>query len=163
MASPGYLARAGRPESPDDLTRHTCLLYTGAVDGEPWRFHVGRRWVAVRPEGRFRADNGEALMHAAIAGLGIAVLPTFLAAAAIERGALEPLLRDYPLPEGGLFVVRPPGAQVPGKLRVLIDLLIERFGGEPYWDACQMRARRDAEAGRTAADGPAVRLAAHGR
>ncbi len=83
-------------------------------------------------------------MHAAIAGLGIAVLPTFLAAAAIERGALEPLLQDYPMPEGGLHVVRPPGAQVPGKLRVLIDLLIERFGGEPYWDACQMRARREA-------------------
>ena len=42
-------------------------------------------------------------------------------------------------------MVRPPGAQVPGKLRALIDLLVERFGGEPYWDACQMRARREAE------------------
>jgi DNA-binding transcriptional LysR family regulator len=144
VASPAYLARAGRPEVPDDLTGHACLLYTDAANGVQWRFRAGRRWVAVRPEGRFRADNGEALMHAAIAGLGIAVLPTFLAAAAIERGAIEPLLLDYPLPEGGLYVVRPPGAQVPGKLRVLIDLLLERFGGEPYWDACQMKARREA-------------------
>jgi DNA-binding transcriptional LysR family regulator len=144
VASPAYLARAGRPQVPDDLTGHACLLYADAANGVQWRFRAGRRWVSVRPEGRFRADNGEALMHAAIAGLGIAVLPTFLAAAAIERGAVEPLLQDYPLPEGGLYVVRPPGAQVPGKLRVLIDLLLERFGGEPYWDACQMRARREA-------------------
>ncbi len=153
VASAAYLARAGRPAVPDDLARHACLVYTGAVERERWRFRAGRRWITVRPEGRFRADNGEALLHAAAAGLGIAVLPTFLAGAAIERGALEPLLLEYPLPEGGLYVVRPPGAQVPGKLRALIDLLVERFGGEPYWDACQMRARRDAEAARGKGNG----------
>ncbi|MBX9876638.1 MAG: hypothetical protein K2X84_17385, partial [Beijerinckiaceae bacterium] len=52
-----------------------------------------------------------------------------------------PLLWEFPLQEHGLFVVRPPGAYVPGKVRVLIDLLVERFGGAPYWDPCQAAAR----------------------
>ena len=98
--------------------------------------------ISMRPEGRFRADNGEAILQAAIAGLGIAALPTFLVSPCIESGALILLLPSYPLTEAGLFLVRPPGSPVPGKVRALTDLLLERFGGEPYWDAYQMAARR---------------------
>ena len=94
--------------------------------------------MTVFPQGRFFSDSGEALLQAAKAGLGIAALPSFLAATAIESGSLVPVLRDFPMPEGGIYVVRPPGPHLPGKLRVLIDLLVERFGGEPYWDACAM-------------------------
>ena len=62
--------------------------------------------------------------------------------AEVERGRLEPLLTDFPMPEAGLFLVRPPGSQVPGKVRVLIDALVERAGGETGWDPCHMAARR---------------------
>jgi DNA-binding transcriptional LysR family regulator len=141
VASPAYLARHGRPIHASDLAGHDCLVYTGATEAEQWRFRLGRRWISVRPQSRFRADNAEALLKAAIAGLGIAVVPTFLAGNAIANGSLEPLLMDHAMPEGGLYVVRPPGPHVPGKVRALIEILVERFGGEPVWDRCQMHSR----------------------
>jgi DNA-binding transcriptional LysR family regulator len=67
--------------------------------------------------------------------------PSFLVADAIESGALEPLLLDYPTPENAIHVVRPPGSYVPGKVRVLIDALAERFAGEPEWHRCLMNAQ----------------------
>jgi DNA-binding transcriptional LysR family regulator len=140
VASPAYLARRGRPRVPSDLAGHDCLLYAGQTVAE-WQFRVGKRLVSIRPEGRLRSDSGDAMLHWAIAGLGIAVVPSFLITDAIESGALEPLLREHPAPEFGIFVVRPPGAHVPAKVRVLIDTLVERFGGEPDWDRCLMKAR----------------------
>ncbi len=82
----------------------------------------------MRPQGRFKADNGVALAAAALAGLGIAALPDFLVDAHIASGALEPVLVDYPPPEAGIYVVRP-GEFAPRKVRALIDILVERFGG----------------------------------
>ena len=130
VASPGYLAAKGRPLVPEDLGRHECLVYQRPSERDQWRFQNGRQTVTVYPQGRFRADNGEALLEAAIAGLGIAMLPTFLASRAIQAGAVVPLLTDFPTPEAGLHVVWPPGRHVPGKVRLLIDLMVERFGGE---------------------------------
>jgi DNA-binding transcriptional LysR family regulator len=111
-----------------------------------WQFRSGSRWIAIRPSGRLRSDNGEAMLQWAIAGLGIAAGPSFLVGDAIESGRLEPLLLDYPMPEFGIYVVRPPGSYVPGKVRALIDTLAEHFGGEPVWDRCLQRRddeRRD--------------------
>jgi len=138
VASPDYLARHGRPRTPQDLAAHQCLIYTGRVVPE-WQFQQGKRWISVRPEGRLRSDSGEAILQWAIAGLGIADAPSFLVSDAIASGALEPLLPGYPTPEYGIYVVRPPGSHVPGKVRVLIDTLVERFGGTPDWDRCLMR------------------------
>jgi DNA-binding transcriptional LysR family regulator len=135
VASPGYLARHGRPRTPQDLVGHECLIYTGSLVPE-WQFLSGKRRFAIRPEGRLRSDSGEAILQWAIAGIGIADSPSFLVSDAIESGALEPLLLSYPRPEYGIHVVRPPGSHVPGKVRVLIDTLVERFGGTPDWDRC---------------------------
>jgi DNA-binding transcriptional LysR family regulator len=137
VASPDYLARRGRPSTPGDLAGHDCLIYTGRTVAE-WQFRAGKRSASIRPQGRLCSDSGEAVLQWAIAGLGIAEGPSFLASDAIESGALEPLLLDYARPEYGIYVVRPPGAHVPGKVRVLIDTLVERFGGEPLWDRCLM-------------------------
>jgi DNA-binding transcriptional LysR family regulator len=135
VASRDYLARHGRPRTPQDLVGHECLLYTGSLVPE-WQFLSGKRRIAIRPEGRLRSDSGEAILQWAIAGLGIADSPSFLVSDAIESGALEPLLLNHPRPEYGIHVVRPPGSHVPGKVRVLIDTLAERFGGSPDWDRC---------------------------
>jgi len=140
LASPDYFARKGRPTSPLELTEHDCLLYTGTAVPD-WTFRIGKRWVPVRPSGRMRSDRGETLLEWAAAGLGIAVLPTFIASDAIRDGTVEHLLWDFPMPTQALYVVRPPGAYVPGKVRVLIDLLVERFGSTPYWDPCQLAAK----------------------
>ena len=141
VASPDYLARNGRPSTPGDLAGHECLIYTGTSVPD-WVFRAGKRSISVRPEGRLRSDSGEAIRQWAVEGLGIGVAPSFLVSDAIESGRLEPLLPEYALPEAGIHVVRPPGAHVPGKVRVLIDTLVERFGGDPVWDRCLMQARR---------------------
>ena len=140
VASPAFLEAHGVPARPEDLDGLPAVT-TG---GEVWRFQDGKRVVTVRPEGRFKADNGPAILAGAAAGLGVAMLPTFLVGPAIDRGEVVPVLLDFPAPPLGLYVVRPPpAAHMPAKVRALTDLLIERFGGEPFWDACY--ARRVAE------------------
>jgi len=142
-ASPAYLAARGRPERPRDLAGHDILLYAN----EQWRFRVDGRWDYVRGRPRLRADNGEMLRAAAEAGLGVCILPSFIAAPAFERGTLEPVLRDYPLEEGGLYAVMLPGRATTARVRALVDFLVERFGPEPSWDPCWLAA----EGGRSTA------------
>ena len=101
VASPAYLDSRGRPAHPSELAEHDILLYAN----EQWRFRTGGKWLYVRGRTRLRADNGEMLRSAAEAGLGVCILPSFIAARAFERGTLEPLLRDYPLEDGALHAV----------------------------------------------------------
>jgi DNA-binding transcriptional LysR family regulator len=136
LASPAYLEERGRPEHPRDLNGHDLLLYANIGSAEQWRFKVDGKWEHVRGRTRLRADNGEMLREAACAGLGICILPTFIAARAIESGKLEPLLLDHPLEESGLHVVMPPGRAVTARVRALIEFLASRFGPEPEWDPC---------------------------
>ncbi|MHA7777867.1 LysR family transcriptional regulator [Roseibium sp. M-1] len=132
VASPAYLERNGIPKSPADLTGHECLIYTTALSPD-WVFQSENRKISVRPSGRLRTDNGEMTIAWAISGLGIAHAPLFLVREALDRGDLVPLLLDYPTPEVGLYVLRPPGANTPGKVRVLIDALVENLSGKLNW------------------------------
>jgi DNA-binding transcriptional LysR family regulator len=138
LASPDYLAARGRPQKPRDLADHDLLFYANIPAYEQWRFKVGDRWEHVRGKARFRADNGEMLREAACAGLGIVILPSFIAAPAIESGKLEAILLDYKLEEAGLHVVMPPGRASTARVRALIEFLAKRFGPEPSWDPCWM-------------------------
>jgi DNA-binding transcriptional LysR family regulator len=132
VGSPDYLDARGRPEHPRDLAVHEHLVY----GNEQWRFRVGKRWENVRLKPRLRADNGEMLRAAAAEGLGLCVLPTFIASPALQSGALLPLLRDFPMPEVGLHLLMPPGRAVTARVRALSDFLAGRFGPEPAWDPC---------------------------
>lgn len=138
VASPTYLDERGRPEHPRDLAEHSLLFYANIPAYEQWRFRVGDRWEHVKGQARFRADNGEMLREAACAGLGIVILPSFIASRAIQSGALEVLLRDFPLEEIGLHLVMPPGRASTARIRALIEFLAARFGPEPNWDPCWM-------------------------
>jgi DNA-binding transcriptional LysR family regulator len=132
IASHAYLARRGRPERPADIAGHAILLY----GNEQWRFRVGTRWETIRVAPVLRTNNGEMLLAAAEAGLGLAMLPSFIAAPAIERGTIDVLLGEHPLEEGALHAVMPPGRAVTARVRALVDFLVERFGPEPGWDPC---------------------------
>ena len=125
VASPAYVEAYGTPRLPDELLDHEALMQ----GTEAWRFVDGGKLTVLRPRGRFKADNGEALLAAALAGLGVAALPDFLIERHVASGALITVLTNYPPPEAGLFVVRPPAQFPPRKVRVLTDILIEHFGG----------------------------------
>ncbi|WP_310089926.1 LysR family transcriptional regulator [Pseudoxanthomonas sacheonensis] len=124
VASPEYIREHGAPETPDELLTHQALMQ----GTETWRLTDGDRAIGVHPQGRFKADNGSALVAAAVAGLGIASLPDFLVADHLASGALVAVMTRYPVPEAGIYVVRPPGQHPPRKILVLTELLIEHFG-----------------------------------
>jgi DNA-binding transcriptional LysR family regulator len=142
LASPDYLARRGRPERPEDLAGHDLLFYTNLAGSEQFRFEVDGGTQHVTGTIRMRADNGEMLREAAVAGLGIVALPNFIASPAIRSGALEILLPGFPLPQTGLHAVMPPGRAGTARMRSLVDFLVERFGPEPDWDPCWEAERR---------------------
>lgn len=127
VASPAYLRKHGAPKVPNDLTRHECLIYTGGKQLQTWRFRTGKRRFTVSPNGRFHADNGESLIQAAEAGLGVAALPDFIVGESIKSGALTRLFPAYTLQEGEIYVVRPPGHPPPAKTRLFIDLMLDFF------------------------------------
>jgi len=133
-ASPAYLARHGTPQAPADLLAHECLIYLGPHGRSQWPFQVGRRRVTITPAGRFYADNAEGLLTATECGLGIAAIPTYLAAERIAAGHLVPLLTEFTFTGRAVYIVRPPGAYVSAKVRALIDLLAESFAHDPIWD-----------------------------
>src|SRR5580693_748894 len=120
VASPSYIKEHGAPETPDELLNHEALMQ----GTETWRFVDGDKIISVNPRGRFKADNGTALAAAAVAGLGVAALPDFLTDQYVTSGALVPVMTRFPLPEAGIFVVRPPGTHPARKVRVLTELLI---------------------------------------
>jgi DNA-binding transcriptional LysR family regulator len=124
VASPEYVRQHDAPETPDQLLAHECPMQ----GTEAWFFMDGDKTITVHPQGRFQADNALALAAAAIAGLGIAALPNFLTEKELASGALLPLMNSYPVAEVGMFVVRPPGHHPARKVRLLTELLIERFG-----------------------------------
>ena len=138
LASPAYLSERGRPEHPGDISGHDVVVYANAGQSEQWRFKLGDRWEQVRGHPRFRADNGELIRAAAAQGLGICILPTFIASPFIASGELEVILRDYPLDDAGLHVVMPPGRAVTARVRALVEFLASRFGPEPAWDPCSL-------------------------
>jgi DNA-binding transcriptional LysR family regulator len=124
VASPAYLAIHGTPQTLEDLEHHQAVTKKGEV----WPIHYQGKSITIRPRGRFTADNGEAILAAALAGVGLAALPDFLIDAHISAGNLVAVMPEYQSIEAGMFVVRPPGAFVPRKVRILIDILIEHFG-----------------------------------
>jgi len=126
VASPDYIRANGMPKTPEDLLNHDALTQ----GTETWRFFSDDKSRGIHPPGRFTPDNGAAPTAAAVAGLGIAVLPGLLTQENVASGALVPLLTGYAQPEGGIYVVRPPGPHPSRKLRVLTEILQEFFGGE---------------------------------
>lgn len=123
VASPDYIKAHGAPETPDELLDHQTLLQ----GTEAWQFMDGNKIITVRSQGRFKADNGIALVAAAVAGLGVGMLPSGLIKDYVVSGALVPVMTRYPVRPGGAYVIRPPGHHPARKVRVLTELLIEYF------------------------------------
>ncbi|RJF69650.1 LysR family transcriptional regulator [Rhodopseudomonas palustris] len=127
VASPDYIKTRGAPETLDELAAHEALMQ----GTEPWQFMDGEKVVTVRPQGRFKADNGAVLAVAAAAGLGVAWLPDCITNDYLESGELVPVMTSHPPPSAGAYVVRPPGQHPERKVRALIDMLVDYFAEDP--------------------------------
>ncbi|MGJ4923159.1 LysR substrate-binding domain-containing protein [Bradyrhizobium oligotrophicum] len=129
-AAPAYLARHGTPESPEELRRHTALTYGFLLTGNQWKLtgSDGDHWI--QPAWSLCVNNAEVLRDVAIKGQGVALIPRFIAADALESGALTAILADYAAPPLALYAIYPPTRHLSVKVRLFIDFLVERFGRE---------------------------------
>jgi DNA-binding transcriptional LysR family regulator len=133
VASPAYLQRRGRPESPHALADHDALIVSTVQNDARWHFQgEGGQEQVVKVRGPMRSNNKSALLSAACAGLGIAALPTYVVHEAVERGQLVPLLPHWPLPQQDIHAVYPSPRLVPAKVTGFIDWLKVQMPDE-WW------------------------------
>lgn len=135
-ASPDYVARCGMPETLAELRGHTCIAYLNVQSVQIWQFaDDANETVGLAMESRISANNGEAMRDMAIAGLGVALLPLFVAHEALRDGRLVRLgeaLRPLPLPVSAVW---PPIKPMPMKLRAIVDHLVASFAVAPPWES----------------------------
>ena len=128
VGAPDYFTNRGRPSHPRELAAHVCLGYSYLPSGDHWRF-IGpageEHDVAVA--GPLRANNGDALMPALRAGLGLAVQPEFVVWRDLRAGRLEAVMSDWSAPAVALNIVMPPGGPRPPKVAALTEFLVRRF------------------------------------
>lgn len=121
-ASPDYLARCGAPASVCELGERDCLVFSGVSQPGYWVFERDGRKQSVAVAGRMVSDDAEALLEAALAGLGILYATDWLVADALAAGTLVPLLANWRLAdEGAIYAITPAARWVPSKTRVFVD------------------------------------------
>ena len=128
VASPEYLKRRGKPRTPQELARHNVLVYSTVQGDDHLQFtdtEVGR--ISVSVHGTFRSNNLSSILAAVREGMGVAALPTYVAASSIASGHLHPILEDFGLPSQEIHAVYPSPKLLPAKLSVLIEYLREAF------------------------------------
>jgi DNA-binding transcriptional LysR family regulator len=130
--SPAYLARKGTPEVPADLIHHDCLRYSLLEASDEWRFKVEGQSLSVPVTSRFEAANGSVLRSAALAGMGLVVVPSFMVADDLAAGRLVPLLSSFSFVRLAVSAVYAPAKVVPSNVRAFVDLLVAHFHTPPW-------------------------------
>jgi len=131
-AAPAYLARAGTPQTPDELTRHACFTYAYSTTGNQWQFSDATgQPVVVRIAGPINANNGMLLAELAAAGGGIVLAPCFILLPMIERGSLVRLLPDWGAQRLPIHVVYPTRRHLSAKVQAMSGFLAEWFAKQP--------------------------------
>ena len=128
VAAPSYLNRHDRPTHHMHLADHKCIGYAYLSTPGIWHYtNAAGEQASVRPGGQLRVNNGEAVMPALLAGLGIADLPEFILGDAIRTGKVEVILKGWKQPEGALHLVLPPGGPRPARVEALAEFLTRQF------------------------------------
>ena len=136
VATPGYWKKHGCPDKPEDLRVHNCLTYSYLSSGNTLRITdtAGKEHV-VQATGNLASNNGEALLEAALQGLGIVNLPTWMVGPDLESGRLVEVLGDYAQPEPSVHAIYPPGRHLSAKVRAFVDFLANHFKERPLGKA----------------------------
>lgn len=130
VAAPAYLAARGRPTHGAHLAEHDCFSYAYLPTPELWRLNgPGGAEVIIRPRGRLRSNNGDAMLASLRAGLGIAFLPDFIIADDLARGTVETILPGWQFQPAALYLLTPPGTIRPRRVTALLDFLAMRLSG----------------------------------
>jgi len=133
-ASPEYLKQHGTPKVPQDLAIHHCLVYSNELKPDTWVLNGPNGTESVKVNGPVCADNGDILKTAALSGLGITLLPTFIVGADLCEGQLVQVLPNYCPPEISIYAVFPSRRYLSAKVRTFVDFLSDYFGDSPEWD-----------------------------
>ena len=141
VASPGYLKRCGKPASIEDLRQHRGIMYSYRSSGD-WRFQHGNRLTTVQPHTVLRVNNGLLMRDAAVAGLGIALLPTFFLEAPLRERTLRVLDVGMRAEGATLYIGYPDHLRASAKIRALTAWLRGAFGSPPRWERATSRGRR---------------------
>ncbi|GMV42667.1 MAG: hypothetical protein AMXMBFR64_43830 [Myxococcales bacterium] len=132
VASPAYLARRGTPAEPGELASHACLKYAPPRGGTvEWTFRVREQPVEVRTPTALRVDDGDALVTAALAGLGVAQVFGFMVADALADGRLVEVLAPYAAPGPPLTALMLPGRQDLPRVKAFLEFLDDLGRGGP--------------------------------
>lgn len=135
-ASPAYLGARGTPRRLEDLAKHDCVLFPPLAPNGRWTLRRNGRKYPVQVAGVLETDEMEAVRAAVAAGLGIGILPLYMAGDALRQGELVPVLREYRVvPESAIYLVYLPNATLPSRVRALIDFVVQRFAPAPAWEA----------------------------
>jgi DNA-binding transcriptional LysR family regulator len=133
VAAPSYLERRGRPTHPLHLAEHDCLRYAYLTTPDLWRFtNTAGEEVSVRPNGRLRVNNGDAMLPALVDGRGIAVLPEFIVGEAVRTKQLEVLIPDWSMSKAGLHLVTPSAGPRPARVEALLEFLAKRLSRQRW-------------------------------
>ncbi len=136
VAAPAYLARAGTPATPAELTRHACLTLSSDVSqSRGWAFSVDGEIQHLRPGGPLDCNDGQVLHEWCLRGLGIAWRSTWEVEQDVAAGRLQVLLADFAAPANGIYAVFAQRKHLPLRVRLWIDFIKHSFGDPGYWAA----------------------------
>jgi DNA-binding transcriptional LysR family regulator len=133
VASPDYVANHGQPAEPTELSGHDCIVYSSVQGDAVWHLRgITGKHSSIFVKGRMRSNNLSTLLISAENGLGIAILPCYVADEALRLGRIVEVLKDYLLPDQELHAVFPSPKMVPNGVLSLIDFLKPRFRDQ-WW------------------------------
>ena len=141
VAAPAYVRERGEPRHPRDLRGHDCIVQHRYGADHLWRFTGPEGEVTMPVAGRFGADNGTAVLRAAVAGVGIALLADLLTGPGIRAGRLRPLMTDYAATGQPITVVYPSRRNLSPRVRVVIDFIVEGLTGGASERATLLKAQ----------------------
>lgn len=124
VASPEYLSKHGEPLSADDLQHHQCLQYSRQ---SRWMFTDGDKEVSLNTNGQIKANNGDALAKAAAAGMGVSLMPDFIAEDYLKNGSLKRILTNHQQSPIGIYAVLPSNSYIPERVKLLVDYLAQHM------------------------------------
>jgi len=133
VASPGYLADHPAIRIPDDLKHHDCLVYSHTAGGV-WPFTKDGLDYSIKVPSVFKTNNPDVILAAAVSGMGVCMMPTFLGGDAVRRGELTVILQDFETLEVQLYAVYASRKFLPAKIRAFVEYLAEKITDPPYWD-----------------------------